>query len=163
MKKIPLTKGKFAIVDAKNFEWLNQWKWSAQQIGVNYYAVRCVNRKNEKRIFIFMHRLIFNLQIGDGIKIDHINGESFDNRECNLRICSQKQNVINRHKVRGISQYKGVTRHKRKWRAQIKLDGKTKHLGLFNNELDAGAAYDLAALKYFGEFSFTNFEKALVA
>jgi len=57
------------------------------------------------------------------------------------------------------SGYKGVVRQKdcNRWRAQIKVNGKCKHLGLFVNIKDAARAYDEAAEKYFGEFAHKNF------
>jgi hypothetical protein len=163
VKKIPLTQGKFAIVDAKNFDWLNQWKWYAHFNGWNWYAMRGV-WENGKRTAILMHRSILGLELGDGKQIDHINNNSLDNREDNLRLCTTQQNARNqkRHK-KATSKYKGVYWYKnyKKWGANICINNKNINLGYFENEFDAAAAYDLAALKYFGEFAKTNFEISL--
>ena len=43
-KLIPLTQGKFAIVDAENYEWLNQWKWHIKKGSKTFYAVRMNKR-----------------------------------------------------------------------------------------------------------------------
>lgn len=44
MRKIPLTQGKFALVDDADFDWLNQWKWYALKTKTTFYAVRKVSR-----------------------------------------------------------------------------------------------------------------------
>ena len=159
MKKILLTQGKFALVDDADFEWLNQWKWCLYKCGRWEYAKR---RGGDGKIII-MHRLIMGLEPGDGQQVDHIDGNRSDNRRCNLRICTNRQNAQNSRSRGGKSKYKGVSWYKpfRKWRARIVIDSKETCLGYFENELDAATAYDSAALKYFGEFALTNFELVL--
>lgn len=155
MKRIPLTQGKFAMVDAKNFDWLNQWKWQTHKSGNTYYAVRCIG-KQPNRHKLLMHREILN--IPKGMNTDHINHKGFDNRRCNIRACTQKQNCQNRQLRRGeSSKYKGVSWHKKvkKWRAYISCP--QIHLGLFNNEIMAAKRYDEKAKELFGEFAYTNF------
>jgi len=58
MKEILLTKGQVAIVDEDDFNWLNQWKWSASQNDhtKRFYAVRNNKGKIER-----MHRKIITL------------------------------------------------------------------------------------------------------
>jgi len=160
MKKIPLTQGKFALVDDEDFEWLNQWKWYYSKVGkdgIGGYAMRKF-RVNGKQKTIRMHRLINNTP--DGMDTDHDNGNKLDNRRKNLRDATTSQNQINRKKGRGnySSRFKGVFWHKvtKKWHAQITLNGKRIHLGLFVSELAAAAAYDEAAIKFHGEFASLN-------
>jgi len=153
MKEIPLTQGRFTIVDDEDFEWANQWKWYLNTSG---YAVR-VDYHQQKRT-IYLSRMICHTPIE--METDHINGNRLDNREINLRICTRTQNRQNRiiHK-NNSSGYKGVTfdKRKRKWCAQIKCS-KHIHLGYFDCLKDAARAYDLAAKKYFGEFARLNFQ-----
>ena len=88
--------------------------------------------------------------------IDHKNTDSTDNRICNLRPATRSQNNANRHVRRdSVSGIKGVSFHKqrKKWMARIKKDNNHIHLGLFNTPEEAKAAYDLAAIKYHGEFA----------
>jgi hypothetical protein len=94
--------------------------------------------------------------------VDHINGNGLDNRKSNLRICTHQQNCENsRKRKKSFSKYKGVywSKNAKKWVAQITIDGKSKHLGYFELEEDAAAAYDKAAVKYFGEFACLNFRR----
>ena len=73
MKQIPLTQGKYALVDDSDFEWLNQWKWNYN----NGYARR-IKEINKTREIIYMHRFI--LKINKEKVCDHINGNGLDNR-----------------------------------------------------------------------------------
>jgi hypothetical protein len=150
MKTIKLTLGKVAIVDNDDFDKLNQWKWNC----VNGYAARLVSRKLGKRVMIYMHREI--LGTPDGMECDHINSNRLDNRKQNLRICNRSQNQANRSKSsNNTSGYKGVNWHKvnQKWRAKIKINGRSKYLGCFTDIEDAAKAYEKAAIEYFGEFA----------
>ena len=76
-----------------------------------------------------------------GAYIDHINGNSLDNRRENLRIASASQNSQNRKPV-GKSKYAGVCRYRDKWQAQIGFNSKKKHIGYFSTQIEAAKAYD---------------------
>ncbi len=158
MMKIPLSKGKFAIVDDVDFELVNRYKWHTKdtKTGKRWYANRSVwgpPRKN-----ILLHRFLLNPKPDE--QCDHINGDGLDNRRSNLRIATNSQNNMNRQKQSGkySSHFKGVTWHKlgNKWMAQIHFNNKILYLGLFLNEIDAAKAYNLAASKYFGEYANLN-------
>ncbi len=152
MDKIRLTQGKVALVDAQDYEWLNQWKWcTACWRQYLNYATR---RESGKQVF--MHRVI--LGVLKGQEVDHINGNGLDNRRENLRICTRSQNQHNRKATQGTSKYKGVSWSSRdkRWRAKIKVFGVSKMLGNFIEEKDAARAYDEGAIEYHGEFARTN-------
>lgn len=162
VKKIPLTQGKFALVDDEDFEWLNQFKWHVQYQPTidGFYARRnqyigYFNGKQKQKM-IFMHRLIMERVIGHELQrsefTDHINHDPVDNRRENLRIVSNRQNQQNQ-KNKKSSKYPGVYWYKqdKKWRAKIKLNGKSKHLGSFIDERDAAMAYERACRGIVGE------------
>jgi hypothetical protein len=102
-----------------------------------------------------MHRLLLNPP--EGVEVDHINGNTLDNRRANLRICTHAENSRNRRgRSNSKSGVKGVTPYPGGWRATINVNGKNVHLGCFTNIDDAAEAYDEAATRYYGEFARTN-------
>ena len=153
-KKIPLTQGKFAIVDDEDYERVNQYKWCAfkSAYGV-YYAMRFENKKN-----IPMHRFILGL--GDKkILVDHIDCDGLNNTKSNLRESTHAQNGRNRGKqANNTSGYKGVFWNKgaKKWIPAIRVDKKMIALGCFDCKIEAAKAYNEAAIKYHGEFARLN-------
>ena len=161
MKEIKLSQGKIALVDADDFEWLNQWKWSyARKEGsLTGYAFRRLHSTNNKREAVPLHRLIMDLKYGDIRHVDHINGDGLDNRKCNLRVCSKAQNLRNRDKNKNnTSGYKGVfwTERDQKWYAKITYNLAQHYLGCYNTKEEAAQAYNKAAQKYHGEFALLN-------
>ena len=103
-KSIPLTKGKFALIDDEDYDWLMQWKW----VYSNGYAFRWSKGGKKYRKGTFMHRMICNTSVG--MLTDHINGNKLDNRRSNLRICTASDNQANRIKLhKTSSSFKGVS------------------------------------------------------
>ena len=103
----------------------------------------------------YLHRHISDAP--HGVDVDHINGDRLDNRKENLRICSHAQNSRNRKPQPG-RKCKGVSFYNRRglWRAYIVVDGRQKHLGYWDNKLDAMVAYNAGAVIYHGEFARIN-------
>ena len=158
-KIITLTQGQETIVDDDDYDELTKHKWYSNwnQGTRSFYARRKLGSKNGKQKTIMMHRIILGAQPGQ--EIDHRNHHTLDNRKCNLRICTCQDNNHNAKKrIDNISGFKGVSLRKTgKWNAYIRVNGKTLHLGNFDEKVDAAKAYDEAAKKYFGEFAKTNF------
>jgi hypothetical protein len=107
---------------------------------------------------IYAHRLAWPYMTGEwpDAEIDHINGDPSDNRIVNLRPATRSQNSANGRKPSdNTSGLKGVSWHARgrKWRAQIVVNGKCRHLGLFDCPAAAHAAYLAATEKFFGEYA----------
>jgi len=158
VKTIPLTQGKFALVDEADFEWLSQWTWHAHSRG---YAARNSGLREGKRRKILMHREI--VKPAEGLHTDHINGDRLDNRRVNLRVCTQAENNCNRLKrADNTSGFKGVYRHSdrnkpRPWVAKIHGNRRYVHVGCYATPEEAARAYDEAALKLHGEFAQLNF------
>jgi len=89
--------------------------------------------------------------------IDHRDLNPSNNRWVNLRIANRSQNNANRRRYRNNScGLKGVSRHRRGWRATIRKNGRRHHLGIFRMPQAAHAAYVKAARKLFGKFARTE-------
>lgn len=150
MKRISLTQGKYALVDDKDFAVLSEYPWHYSQ----GYAARMSPKPQRK---IFLHRSI--LMPPNGMFIDHINGDSLDNRRENLRICTRAENQHNQKILgRSTSGFKGVSWHKRikKWNVKIRVAMKDVHLGYFTEKVEAARAYNEGAKKYYGAFACLN-------
>jgi hypothetical protein len=154
MKRIPLTKNQFALVDDSDYEYLNQWRW--------HYNCGYAERKeyrNGKQIHIQMHRVILNTDK----MVDHISGNKLDNRKANLRIATHSLNAMNMRKHRGKSVYKGVSTEGKYWRVQIWKDGERAFSTMAPTELMGALIYDLNAPILFGQYARLNFPNALIA
>lgn len=152
---IPLTQGRFAIVDAEDFARLNQFKWCLK----DGYAIHSRPRSLGPPRNLYMHRVIKD--VGGRVSVDHGNRNKLDNRRVNLRLVSHAQNMQN--KSRYSNNRTGFTVvHWRtgKWRAEIKYRGKTRFLGYFGSKEEAARARDKKALELWGKGARLNFPRS---
>jgi hypothetical protein len=160
MKKIPLTRGKFALIDDDDFERVNAFKWLAHFDGWNWYAEKTI-RKNYKVTTMRMHSFILGVS-----RPDHIDGNGLNNQKCNLRPSTRSQNGANRKMMsNNKSGYRGVSWDKRdkRWKAYVTVSGKSVYAGEYTDKVSAAIARDEVAKKLFGEFARLNFPKAQVS
>jgi hypothetical protein len=153
LKKLELLSGEEVILDDEDYERFKNVSWRMHSGG---YAVRSayINKKN---LSIRMHREIVGAKPGE--YVDHINLNKLDNRRSNLRIATNAQNAWNQSKrPDNTSGYKGVgfRKDKNKYRAEIKKDYRSYHLGYFDNKHDAARMYNFWAKDMFGEFARLN-------
>jgi hypothetical protein len=102
------------------------------------------------------HRLAFFYMVGKWPKdfIDHIDGDCSNNKWENLREATPLQSVMNTRKSsKGSLGYKGISRDGKRYKAEIRVNGKKTHLGDFDTPEEAHKAYCRAADKYYGEFA----------
>lgn len=153
VQEIPLTRGFVALVDATDYEWLASFKWcaSVNKTGTLVYAVRGVGGRGKARL-LSMHRMI----LGDppGSLVDHANGNTLDNRRCNLRLATRGQNNANRRSAGCAAGYRGVVAGPTAGTWAARLNG---HIGLFDSAEAAALAFDFVARNTYGEFAVLNF------
>lgn len=131
------------LIDLDDIDKVKDYKWSLLSNGYVAY-------KSKK---IRLHRFITDCP--DNMVVDHINHNPLDNRKCNLRICTQQENMMNQSiNSKNTSGITGVVWNKQKnrWMAQIMCNKKNINLGLFNTKEEAIEARKQAELEYFGEY-----------
>ena len=95
----------------------------------------------------------------DGMNVDHINHNTFDNRKSNLRIVTTSQNAMNH--IRSSNNSSGATgvvwvKNRKKWKSQIKLNSQLIFLGEYDKFEDAEKRRKQAEEEYFCEYSYDN-------
>jgi len=160
-RRIYLSEDAWTILDWQDYYRFGRFKWEITGNDNKFYAVRSVRVGSSRTTTVRLHRLIMNAP--QNLVVDHINGDSLDNRRANLRLATQTQNLYNRKKKENTSsQFIGSFFNKshRYWCSQIKVNGKSIWLGSFDSEIAAARAYDKAALEYHKEFARLNFPEA---
>ncbi len=156
MKLIAISKGLHTMIDDDILDIFPTLKWQAMydRHTKKYYA-RCHQRIDGKDKTVLIHRIIMGAKKGE--IVDHINGDTLDNRKCNLRLCTNAENCRNK-KIHfdNTSGYKGIRKHENRWQAKITKDYKDYFLGEFKEAKDAALAYNEGAKKMFGEFARLN-------
>ena len=112
-----------------------------------------------KGISVREHRLVWifwNGDIPEGLQIDHIDGNTYNNRIENLRLATHAENLANQtiSKNKTSSKYKGVYYQQNKY--IFAMYGKT-YIGMYKTEEEAARAYDAHTILVNKEFAKTNF------
>lgn len=156
MKLIPLTQGYFTKVDDDDFRKYAIYRWHVGFGGKNKKYPRPM-RGSHKGKYFYLYREITNCP--KGMMVDHINGDTLDNRKCNLRICNRSENLLNSSfNKNNTSGFKGVIWHSqnKKWQAKATINKKQIYFGSSNDKVEAAKMYDEGITKLFGELCFTN-------
>jgi len=143
------------IIDDKHHPLIKKYKWWIFKIKKQYYARARISGKD-----IYLHQMIMGSPPVYNFAVDHINHDTLDNREENLRWVSKQKNSNNLRAGPCHSQYIGVTKSRSKnkpWKASIMKSGIRYPLGFFENEIDAAEAYDKKSVELNGEFAPVNF------
>lgn len=156
MREIELTKGKVALVDDNDYDWITQWKWSARfdEGTKSYYAVRqqkyIGNNGRPKYKTIYMAREIMNTP--PNLICDHFNHNTLDNQKGNLRNITKMQNNQN---VRGARVHNkstgilGVRPHGKGFISNIYINGVREWSTTYLNIEDAIAWRKAMEIKYY--------------
>lgn len=159
--EIQLNKGLVAIVDDEDSDLRLFTKWYAMRHNRPPAKEKFValSKRSAKGLGQLMHRVILSRMLDrplhDREYVDHVNGDTLDNRRSNLRLATASQNSMNRRKgTNNTSGYKGVSFIKAtgKWRASIRVKGRMKYLGEFDTPKAAYEAYCEIAREVHGEF-----------
>lgn len=153
--RVPLTQGKFALIDSEDAPRVLAHSWSLKVTRSSMYAQK---RDPSTKMPISLH--CFLTEAPPGIEVDHKNGDGLDNRRENLRLATRQQNSTNTLlKSNNTTGYKGVSEYRREgnYRATIKVQGKQITIGYFNDPRNAALAYDAYVRTHFGEFGTYNF------
>lgn len=154
--RIPLSQGKFALVDREDFIRVAEYQWHVAKKVVAgreyFYAKTNIDKKT-----VWLHRFILNVSCG--ILVDHRNRDGLDCRRSNLREATYQQNRANARYTK--SKYVGVTEMPNgRFRARIQrpVNGKrvSFHLGYFDTAKEAAKAYNVRAKQEYGEFAVLN-------
>jgi len=148
LKFLPLSQGKVAIIDAADLCEVEHLPWRAlEKRAGRFYAATFDNGGSTT----YLHRIL-TMESDPTVIIDHINGDGLDCRRNNLRrrTVAENSRAYQTKRAGGSSRYRGVSwvASAGKWRAQLMVNGKSKSIGRFVNELDAARAYDAVALEF---------------
>lgn len=151
--KLHLATGHAFLIDLEYLDEISKFNWSVYDDYI--YRVKMIDGK--RNIKIRLHRQIMRAESGQ--IVDHINGNTFDNRKENLRFCTIQQNQKNRKKreaYKASSKYKGVSKHGKKWRVSITVNYHRHLLGVYDTQEQAAEVYNKASLKLHGQFGRLN-------
>ena len=157
MKQIPLTQGKFALIDDADFDAVSARKWHAmtdRKRPGKWYAATGIHRSSSTRR-IYLHR--FLMQPPAGLDVDHRDGDGLNNVRSNLRVSTRSQNIANSRGRFNPTGYRGVYKKKTRYFASVKDGKRTIYLGTFDCPIEAAKVRDVEALRRFGEFAVLNF------
>lgn len=141
-------------VDECDIDSVSKYHWTV--INTNKTGIRLYAFSGELQVC--MHRLIMNEP--HGMQVDHIDGDSLNNRRYNLRICTVSENnknrpisKLNKSGATGVGWYKRGNGGEYGWKAYIKVNKKLINLGFYDTFEDALEVRLKAEEKYFGEFN----------
>jgi hypothetical protein len=155
-KQIRISETAFATVDDEDYERVSAHKWHAlkRADGNPRYARTSMKQPDGTFKCVLMHRFI--LDAADGALVDHRDGDGLHNIRDNLRSANSRQNASNSC-ARGVSGLNGVRRlGKDKFLSLIAPRGMEIYLGYYPTPEEAGAVYNAAAVRVYGEFARLN-------
>lgn len=138
-------KGDSFLVDTSDLPTVQRYSWCFDPRG---YVVANIRGRVTP-----LHRYLLNPP--PGFVVDHISGDRSDNRRCNLRICTARNNAMNVKVSKNCKSGRLGIRilPTGKYGARIMVNRKTIHLGNFDTLEDALRARHEAEVRYFGEFA----------
>ncbi len=143
---LALTRGMSCLVDCADVPAISGLNWNAHRCGRWYLYAKCWRDGGAQ----LMHRVLMRPEAGQ--VVDHINGDTLDNRRRNLRVCTVGENLRNSKGKRVRELPKGVYERAGRYDAKIMVAGVRHFLGAFASPEEAAAAYGAASERLHGEF-----------
>jgi len=84
------------LIDYEDLEKVLKYRWHVSKTKGDMY-VKTEYRRGGVRVTLYLHRYVLGAE-GD-IVVDHIKGNTLDNRKSQLRIVTHKENIKNRTKM----------------------------------------------------------------
>lgn len=128
----------YALIDADDAAFVNQWRWYLKIRREGGYVARTDYSEGQRTLRL--HRELMGLpRVYDGREVDHIDRDPLNCQRSNLRVVTHAGNMQNTPRRIGTSEHRGVVWDERyhKWRARITVNGKRQHLGRFDTEEEA--------------------------
>lgn len=154
---VPLTQGMVAMIDAEDVERVGRYNWFYKKNhGRPGYA--SANISGGKQVTLSR----FIMEPEPDVQIDHMSGDTLDNRRSNLRPASHGQNSCNSRRRRDAKQrFRGVTEEliqktPRPFRGFITTLGRRIYSKPFATDVEAARWYNDMASKHHGEFARLN-------
>ena len=152
---VKLKKGVECQIDEQDLELFNSLPFYASKTKDGHVYAKSIQGKNGKRKSIYLHRLLLGAKRGQ--IVDHKNGNTLDNRRCNIRIVTASQNSANAKprgkNLAGASKTHAGRQGKKLWTAKIQFNKKAQFIGYFLTEQEAHEAYKKKSIEIFGEHS----------
>jgi hypothetical protein len=156
---IPVNKGYRAKIDAEDYDRVmaHTWRVIRKDSGRLKVVTNIMTKSGNRQVSLGQFlmepprgKMVYPRRFMDGL----------DYRKSNLIVCTMKerQRILPKSRRHGSSRFKGVSyvQSLKRWRASIKVDGKSISLGVFESELEAADAYNRAAREYFGDMAYQN-------
>lgn len=156
--RLPLTRGLFATIDTADEKLVSGMLWyahPASRKGRSFFYAK--GKAPGDSPLVYLHRLLLCFPI---LHCDHRDRDGLNNRRCNLRLVTHRENMLNVSSHGGsASKYKGVSpsgSDVNPWRAGIAVNDVYEHIGTFETEEDAAIAYNRRAVELHGELAVLN-------
>lgn len=151
--EVPLTQGLVTIIDDTDADLVLPHRWYTLRSGVARVprAARKAVLPDGRKVTVLLHRFLMGLEHGDPLEVDHIDFDGLNNRRCNLRVVTGRQNKqYKRGRPGSSSRFVGVhwDAARRRWQAQISIDDRSISLGRFGTEIEAAEARDRYVIEH---------------
>lgn len=160
MKQIPLTKGKYALIDDEDYPVLSRFIWRLDEGGKPITQLTSIDGYTPRPISITK----FLLKQRPKYKVSFKNNDYLDCRKCNLelrlnnQIIHKAKKAVSKGGKKCTSKYKGVywDKSRNKWFARISRNKKYVVGRRCETEVEAALWYNKQAKELYGNLAYQN-------